>query len=195
MSLEIRNLTKKFGEKIIFSNFSFSFPDKGIFALVGDSGIGKTTLLRMISGLDTDFNGEITGGGLERTSFAFQEYRLFPYLSLLDNLVFAVSDDKDGKTLNEAAEILFSLGLSRRDINKFPKETSGGMKQRASIGRSLMKECPILLLDEPTKELDSENVELVLDAIQKEAQKRLVIVVTHRIEDIQRLCAKIIEIK
>ena len=86
MSLVLNNIDKTFGEKVIIKGLSLVFPEKGVFAVVGESGVGKTTLLRLIAGLDTDYSGEITGGGLKNVSFAFQEYRLFPTLSALDNV-------------------------------------------------------------------------------------------------------------
>ena len=85
MSLIIKNLKKNFGRKIIFDNFSYSFNDTGIYALTGESGIGKTTLLRIIACLDKDFSGSIEAP--KKVSVAFQEHRLFPNLSALDNLI------------------------------------------------------------------------------------------------------------
>jgi len=192
MSLEIRNLSKKYGDKTLFSSFNLSLPDKGVFALFGESGIGKTTLLRIISGLDTDFSGVVTGGGLNNSSLAFQEYRLFPWLCALDNLIFAVADKRDASVTEKARGILSSLGFTEADMSKRPSELSGGMKQRVSIGRALMKDSPLLLLDEPTKELDEDNITLVLNLIRKEASKRLVIIVTHRKSDIDTLGAELI---
>ena len=194
MSLEIKELNKSFGNKVIFSSFNRSFPESGIFALVGESGAGKTTLLRMIAGLDTEFSGEISGGGIKNSSVAFQEYRLFPYLSAKDNLVYSVSDGKDPSAEEKAMKILAGLGFGTEDMKKYPRELSGGMKQRVSIGRAFMKDCPILLLDEPTKELDRDNVNLVLDEIKKQGEKRLVIVVTHRLEDIEYLSAELVKV-
>ena len=194
MGLEIKNLVKRYGSKLIFDNFNLSLPNTGVFAIMGESGAGKTTLLRLISGLDTDFSGEIIGGGMINCSFAFQEYRLFPVLSALDNLIFAVSDKRDEKIIKEAKDLLFSLGFAEEDLDKLPSSLSGGMKQRVSIGRSILKKAPILLLDEPTKELDADNVSLVLDLLKKESKERLLIIVTHRIEDCLKLGAEIINI-
>ena len=87
MGVRIINLTKSFGEEVKISNFSYDFPDKGVVALIGESGVGKTTLARIIAGLDTDFTGQVIGGGIGNVSFAFQEYRLFPHLSALDNVI------------------------------------------------------------------------------------------------------------
>ena len=80
MSLTLNDISKSYENKVIFKNFSYTFSDTGIYAVVGDSGVGKTTLLRIIAGLDTAYEGEILGGGVENVSFAFQEYRLFPNL-------------------------------------------------------------------------------------------------------------------
>lgn len=188
--LEIKNLSKSFDGKILFENFSFSFSDKGAYAIVGESGIGKTTLLRMIAGLDKDYDGEITNGGIGRVSFAFQEYRLFPQLSVIENVVFAISDIKDKAVFKKAYEMLSNLGFSESDMKLTPAELSGGMKQRVSIARAMLFDAPILLLDEPTKELDPGNAHIVRSLILKESERRLVLVVTHNDEDIPLINAQ-----
>ena len=194
MSIVIKNLSKSFDTKQIFKNFSLEFPQNGVSMLSGESGVGKTTLLRMISGLDTDFSGEISGGGIKNCSVAFQEYRLFPTLSALDNLVFANHDKKTAENTKEALEMLLSLGFKEADALLFPGELSGGMKQRVSLARAFLRKAPILLLDEPTKELDEENANRALDIIKNEAKSRLVILVSHNKDDAEKLNAKIIDI-
>ena len=92
MSIKINALCKTFDEKIIFSDFSYEFPDSGVFALFGESGVGKTTLLRIIAGLDSDFSGNIAFSDSKDVSFAFQEYRLFPTLTAIENVFFANFD-------------------------------------------------------------------------------------------------------
>ena len=192
MSLVIKNLSKSFGEKEIFNDFSYSFGDRGIYALTGESGVGKTTLLRMISGLDSDYKGEISGAA--SVSFAFQEHRLFPVLTALENVVFAISDKKSEAVLSLAQNMLVSLGISEKDFSLLPSELSGGMKQRVSLARAFLKDAPILLLDEPTGELDSENAALTRDIIKKQAESRLVIIVTHNKDEIDELSATEIRI-
>lgn len=179
MALILKNLTKSFGDKIVFDNFSYEFQDKGLYLLKGNSGVGKTTLLRMIAGLDGSYDGEIVGGGIENTSVAFQEYRLFPMLSALDNAVIPNADGNESDVLLRAKEILQELGFSETDMRLRPKELSGGMKQRVSLTRAFLRKAPVLLLDEPTKELDGVLQGKVIDIIRKEAESRLVIVVTH----------------
>lgn len=194
MSLAIKNLRKSFGEKRIFSDFSYSFSDKGIYLLTGESGIGKTTLLRMIAGLDKDFDGEILEGGIGRVSFAFQEHRLIPQLSAIENVVFAISDRKDKAVVSKATELLKTLALEDEDFLLTPDSLSGGMKQRISLARAFIKDAPILLLDEPTKELDPANAEIVRGLIRKAGDSRLVILASHNPEDLLSLGDNVINI-
>ena len=193
MALVIKNLKKNFGRKEILHNFSYSFADRGIYAVTGESGIGKTTLLRIIAGLDKDFTGELSGA--EQVSVAFQEHRLFPNLSALDNIVFAISDRKDEAVIVEAKKILSKLGFDEADMLLFPDQLSGGMKQRVSLARSFLYEGKILLLDEPTKELDEANAKRVKEVIKELSQSRLVILVSHKGEDLTDLGARIIDLE
>lgn len=189
MSLTISVIEKRFNNKLIFKDFSYSFPDKGIFALVGNSGAGKTTLLRMIASLDTKFKGKIDGGGFKNVSFAFQEYRLFSHLNALDN-VLCTCKKNDDATRNAVQQLFTRLGFASNDIFLFPRELSGGMKQRVSLVRALMKEAPILLLDEPTKELDHGLKTALDEIILQEGKHRTVIIVSHDPAEIERLGAK-----
>ena len=193
MSLEIKNLSKAFGQKTIFSEFSYSFSDKGIYILRGKSGIGKTTLLRIIAGLDKDYIGAVIGGGIGRVSFAFQEYRLFPQLSALENVMISSKDNSDTDK-RRALALLTRLGFSFEDMSLFPSELSGGMKQRVSLARAFMKNAPVILLDEPTKELDSSLCERVSAIIKEIAKDKLVILVTHKEEDFLLLGGEIINL-
>ena len=186
MSLRIKNLCKRFGKKNIFNSLSLEFLDKGLYVIRGNSGIGKTTLLRMIAGLDRDFSGEIVGGGIANVSFAFQEYRLFSNLNVLENVLVA-SKSKSESDISEAKLLLLSLGFTEADLGLYPGELSGGMKQRVSLCRAFLKKAPILLLDEPTKELDRALCEKIYKIILDISRERLVILVTHNEVDLQAL--------
>ncbi len=194
MSLKISNVSKAFGDKTLFQNLSFDFKDNGIYAIVGESGKGKTTLLRMISGLDSDYSGEIISGGISNISFSFQEYRLFPQLSAIDNIIIALGELSDLKLRNSARSMLTRLGFYEGDAELLPAELSGGMKQRVSLARAFLRKTPILLLDEPTKELDEKIRAELYEIIKEEAESRLVIIVSHHAEDIDKLGATEINI-
>ena len=187
MSLSLKGIKKAFGEKNIFDGFSYDFSDTGLYLIKGDSGIGKTTLLRIISGIDKNFTGSITGGGIKNVSFAFQEYRLFPQLNMLENLTKAVYEKATENDVLKAKNILLSLGFSENDFHLFPNELSGGMKQRVSLARAFLRKTPILLLDEPTKELDETLCKNVRALISKESESRLVIMVSHSEADMELL--------
>jgi len=184
MSLTLGNIKKSFGDKTIFDGFSYEFNDNGIYAVIGESGVGKTTLLRMIAGLDNRYKGKIEGGGLKNVSFAFQEYRLFPSVSALENVIAAIGNKKNNNSVIEAKQMLSYLGFSDDDMNLFPDELSGGMKQRVSLARAFLKKSKILILDEPTKELDAQLRKKIYDLIIKESESRLIIIVSHLKEDL-----------
>ena len=179
MSLTLKSVSKSFENKAVLSDFSYEFPDTGLFLITGESGVGKTTLLRLISGLDTRFSGEITGGGLKSTSFAFQEYRLIPELTAAENIAVTLTERLNAESLSNAECILTELGFTLADTRLYPDEMSGGMKQRVSLARAFLKRSCVLLLDEPTKELDGENIKLFINRLSEEIKNRLVIAVTH----------------
>ena len=195
MSLKISNLKKSFGSQKIFDSLSLEFSDRGLYFIKGESGVGKTTLLRIIAGLDSEFEGEVTGGGIGNVSVAFQEHRLFPTLNALDNVYKVAFPTASEENLSKAKEILRALKFSDEDMKKRPAELSGGMKQRVSLARAFLAKGTILILDEPTKELDPELADTVIEMIKKESERRLVIAVSHRQEDEIALDATVIDLK
>ena len=194
MGLIIKNLTKHFDNKCIFNSFSYKFSDIGLYALLGKSGVGKTTLLRIIAGLDKKYEGEVLGGGFHTVSVAFQEYRLFPHLSAIDNLVMTLYKKTDEEKIKRCKNMLSRLGFSEVDMNLLPHEMSGGMQQRVSLARAFLKDASIILLDEPTKELDEENTRLVHALITEYSKSKLVIMVTHKPDDIALTSPTVINI-
>lgn len=177
--IKLQNLTKSFSEAKLFENLSYDFPEKGLVYLTGESGKGKTTLLRMIAGLDTAYTGTISREG--EVSYLFQDRRLFPVLTALDNVAIAHENGgADKATAREKArDLLLALNLSDEDMQKRPSQLSGGMQQRVAFARALLFDAPILLLDEPFKELDEKNRQVITHMILEEAERRLVVLVNH----------------
>lgn len=190
MPIEIKNVSKKFDDKTVIQNLSYTFPEKGVVAITGVSGVGKTTLVHMILGLETADNGEILGNDIKFSS-VFQENRLVPVLSARNNILFVFENHKSEESFIKATEMLKAVGLEGEE-NTYPKELSGGMVRRVAIARALCRE-GVLVLDEPFKEIDEQNRKNILPLIKERSQKDLVIIVTHNPDDITDLNA--IELK
>lgn len=205
--LELRNINKAFAGKQILTNFSLTIPEKQILAIVGPSGGGKTTLLRMLAGLETIDSGEIYYNGeslaideLEKRNllgFVFQDFQLFPHLSVLDNLTLSPI-----KTMNmekEVAEkkargLLEQLGLSGH-AEAFPFSLSGGQKQRVALARAMMIEPEIIGYDEPTSALDPElRLEVEKLILQNKERGMTQIVVTHDLQFAENIADQILKV-
>jgi len=175
--IKIHNLCKAYDEKIILNKFSCEINDTGITAISGASGVGKTTLVRIIAGLEKADAGNIEGCTDKKISFLFQEDRLFEHLSTIDN-VSLVSDVKTAK------EILNKMELGQV-VDLLPSQLSGGMCRRVSLARALAFNGDIIILDEPFKGLDERIKSKVLDIIIEYSQKHCVILITHDKEDLK----------
>lgn len=205
--LELRNINKAFAGKQILTNFSLTIPEKQILAIVGPSGGGKTTLLRMLAGLETIDSGEIYYNGeslaideLEKRNllgFVFQDFQLFPHLSVLDNLTLSPI-----KTMNmekEVAEkkargLLEQLGLSGH-AEAFPFSLSGGQKQRVALARAMMIDPEIIGYDEPSSALDPElRLEVEKLILQNKERGMTQIVVTHDLQFAENIADQILKV-
>ena len=193
MGIEVKNLVKSFNDRKILDNISFKVDDGKILSIVGFSGSGKSTVLKLISGLMEKDSGEIitTGGDI---AMVFQYSALFDSLNVFDNISFALQERKDlrGKyTKSElkkiVAEKLELVGLSGIE-DKFPSELSGGMQKRVSFARAIVTEPKIILYDEPTAGLDPISSTLIEDYIVrlKNETHAASIVVTHQMSTIRR---------
>lgn len=191
--LKIKNVTKKFDDRLILDNVSLTLADNEILSIVGPSGGGKTTLLRCISGLETMDSGEIwideekidfenKKKPVEPIGVVFQEFHLFPHLTVLDNIILApqlVGKQSKQEAKQEAERILTLLGLADKKEH-LPFQLSGGQKQRAAIARALAMKPKVLCYDEPTSALDPDlkgHVEKLILDLKKEGITQ--IVVTH----------------
>ena len=205
--LELQNINKSFAGKQILTNFSLSIPEKQILAIVGPSGGGKTTLLRMLAGLETIDSGEIYYNGeslaideLEKRNllgFVFQDFQLFPHLSVLDNLT--LSPIKTMSMEKEVAEkkargLLEQLGLSGH-AEAFPFSLSGGQKQRVALARAMMINPEVIGYDEPTSALDPElRLEVEKLILQNKERGMTQIVVTHDLQFAENIADQILKV-
>ena len=184
--IKISDLSFSYGKRKVLSDLSLSFSGTGIYTLTGPSGSGKTTLLRLLLGLERPARGSVTLS--EPPAAAFQEYRLFPQLTAEENVALTAPDPK--ASLADAHSALLSLGFSEQDCRLYPSQLSGGMKQRVSLARALFADSRILLLDEPSKELDAPLRELLYEALRSRAKDSLILLTTHRTEETEILNAK-----
>ena len=174
--------------------------------ILGQSGCGKSTFLRLLAGLEKPTLGKIqvngsplVGASLER-SVVFQDYGLFPWMKAGENLMLALEQrfpDLDKKTRKQMAmDALLSVGLKKEVFTKFPKELSGGMKQRCAIARAFSVDPPILLMDEPFGALDAVTrarlQDMVLELWAKDEKKKTVFFVTHDVDEALLLANRII---
>ena len=199
MSIEVKNLVKVFDEKRVIDNISFTVHNSETLAIVGFSGSGKSTILKLICGLLTPDSGEIiTSEG--DTAMVFQYSALFDSLNVADNISFALRERKElrkkysEKDLREiVAKKLELVGLKGIE-NKFPAELSGGMQKRVSFARAIVTEPNSILYDEPTSGLDPISSTLIEDYIVrlKEETKAASIVVTHQMSTITRTADRVI---
>ena len=205
--LELRNINKAFGGKQILTNFSLSIPEKQILAIVGPSGGGKTTLLRMLAGLETIDSGEIYYNGeslaideLEKRNllgFVFQDFQLFPHLSVLDNLTLSpiktISMEKEVAE-KKARGLLEQPGLAGH-ADAFPFSLSGGQKQRVALARAMMINPEIIGYDEPTSALDPElRLEVEKLILQNKERGKTQIVVTHDLQFAENIADQILKV-
>lgn len=187
--LELKNISRHFDEKTVFSSLSHTFPDTGSFALMGPSGCGKTTLLRMLAGLDKPNSGSIVSSH-QKIAVAFQEPRLLPWLNCEDNLKLVLLKNNNAPHIVE--QWLAALELSEA-AKQLPSALSGGMQQRLSLARALAFGGDLILLDEPFSALDQPLKERLSPLLLKAAESALVILVTHDRDEASMLGATILE--
>ena len=196
--LEIRNLTKRYGENTVLRDLSFTVRRGEVIVVLGPSGCGNSTLLRCINALEPIQGGEILLGGevidrspaglpalRRRIGMVFQSYELFPHMTVMENILLApckVLGTKKEDAKAEAETLLRRVGLwEKRD--SYPRELSGGQKQRVAIVRALCMHPEVLLFDEVTAALDPEMVREVLDVVLDLAREgKTMVIVTHEMQ-------------
>lgn len=205
--LELRNISKKFGDKQILKDFNLIVPEKQVLAIVGPSGGGKTTLLRMLAGLETIDSGQVIYNGeilnvaeLEKRNllgFVFQDFQLFPHLSVLENLtlspIHTMNVSKE-EAEEKAQDLLARLGLSEH-AKAYPYSLSGGQKQRVALARAMMINPEIIGYDEPTSALDPAlRLEVEKLILQNREMGMTQIVVTHDLQFAENIADSILKV-
>lgn len=196
--LEIRELKKSFGEQKIFDGFTKTFLPGKIYAVTGESGCGKTTLIRMIAGLEKKDYGRSILNGKNVTKASKDVFLMhqkpvnFEWKSAIANVLISL-DVPNYEDFVRAKEILAELNLEEH-AEKFPYQLSGGQQQRVALARALFLNPDVLLLDEPTSALDSKTTELVIKKIKEfKENEKIVIMVTHN-ENVASIADEIIKL-
>lgn len=195
--LKVENLAYTYKSKYqtvkALKGITYEFEPSKFYALIGRSGSGKTTLLSLLAALDIPTEGTVTYQGkttedldhdlYHRDSVAviYQSYNLLPLLSVMENVTFPLELKKVPNAKQIAEEKLRAVGLDESYFKRLPAMLSGGEQQRVAIARALASDAKIILADEPTGNLDTENSEIVINLLQKLAHEEgyCVIVVTH----------------
>lgn len=211
--LKLRKIKKSFGNLDVLKSIDLDIDEKEIVVLVGPSGGGKTTLLRIINMLERCHSGYIEVNGrvlcndgryIDKKSMmeiskdvgmVFQNFNLFPHKSVIENIIegpMKVLKKSKEQSKSEAREILSFLGLSEKE-DSYPHQLSGGQKQRVAIGRALAMEPKLMCFDEPTSALDPELTEEVANVIKMLRKKGMtMLIITHDMTFAEKVASRII---
>ncbi len=199
--LELKNVTKYYGDELVFSDVNLQVKKGDVISITGKSGCGKSTLLKCLNRLENINEGEIKFKGIDiskispielrqKIGIVFQDYNLFEHLTVLDNLVIGLLKIKKyprNESVRLALDILRKVDLIDKK-DKYPDELSGGQKQRVAIARTLLMKPDIILLDEPTSALDKEMKDSVLKLIKELVDDNMtLVIVSHESEFIAKV--------
>ena len=198
--IKIINLKKSYqveGRELpVLTGVNLEIPERQITVVLGRSGCGKTTLLRLTGGLERADSGEIRYGGSHRTAFVFQEPRLMPWLTVRQNILFGLRGREKKESGPRADEIIRTVGLEGFE-KAYPSQLSGGMQQRTALARALAYRPSFIMMDEPFAALDyftREQMQKELMRVQKK-QGSSILFVTHSIDEALILGHKIVVIE
>lgn len=204
--LEIRDLNQSFEKEdgsrlVVLEHVTFDVRDKEFVCILGSSGCGKTTLLRLIAGLDEAqagaifLDGEEMKGTNPKVGMVFQEYSLFPWRTVIDNIAFGLEMQGMQKAERyRIAEGLLNLVNLTPFRDSFPSELSGGMRQRVAVARALALDPVLLLMDEPFGALDAQTRNMLQKELLEiwEATKKTIVFITHSVDEAVYLSDRII---
>jgi ABC-type Fe3+/spermidine/putrescine transport system ATPase subunit len=207
--IELKNINHYYGDKQVLNNFSTIFEKGKLTCLLGSSGSGKTTILRLIAGLEIPESGEISINKTIVTrnkkiivtpdkrelGFIFQDLALWPHMTVFDNIAFGLKERKQKNIKHIVTDILSFFGLSGYQ-DKYPHQLSGGQKQLIAIARSLVLNPSILLMDEPLANLDVNLKLKIINHIKKikENFNLTIVYVTHDISEADSLSDIIVKL-
>jgi len=193
--IELQHIWKQFGSRIIFSDLNLNFQSGMVYALIGDSGCGKTTLLNMLAKLETFDKGEIVYKGKTLTSlkneefyrnelgYLFQNFGLLESQTIRENLELGLIGKKKNKKQEKERLLLQALQAVRLDylsLNQKIYELSGGEAQRVALAKIILKDPPLILADEPTASLDPKNSKEIMEILlELRNANRTIIIATH----------------
>lgn len=207
MMINLKNITHSYNDKSVLQGLSLNFKANSVTCLLGDSGCGKTTILRLIAGLETPQNGQIiiedkvvTNNDQiiipphkRNTGFIFQELALWPHFTVFKNIAFGLESRKERNITKTVTDILDFFGIQDHAY-KYPHQLSGGQKQLVAIARSLVLKPKILLMDEPLASLDVKLKRKILDHIKNIVRKFdiTIVYVTHNHKEAFELANNIV---
>ena len=195
--LSLQHISKDFGEGDVLRDISLDVARGEFVTLLGASGCGKTTTLRIISGLETPDEGTVLLDGRDVTALpperrpvntVFQSYALFPHMNVEKNVAYGLRVRRmDKASIEKRVREMLELVQMADFAKRMPSQLSGGQRQRIAIARAMLADCPILVLDEATSALDSESEAAVQEALARLMEGRTAIVVAHRLSTVASL--------
>jgi len=194
--ITIKNLSKAFGDQVIFEHFNLELESNKITGILGPSGSGKSTFLNLCCGLEKPDGGTIAGVNPQFISYIFQEPRLLPWRTVRENLRFVLKQKSMKKIESQEEAIKHMLQVVGLETagDFYPGELSGGMRQRVSIARAFLYPSELLLMDEPFSSLDLELKNKLMEDFLEiwKNDQRTVVFVSHDREEIKRLSHEIL---